>query len=334
MKTENSQFMQLAIEKAWEYQFLTYPNPAVGATVVKDGEVLSVKAHQEAGEPHAEVLALKYAYLSVYPNSYLRDIDNSHKIHEYLINNHNNFFKECEIYVTLEPCNHIGKTPACAMLLEAIGIKKVYIGTLDPNKKASGGVERLKNAGIEVITGVCKKQTDNLLYPFTKWSEKNFTFFKLAMREDGSVDGGYITTKDSLKLVHEIRTKLDLLVIGGESVRVDRPTLDARFAKRNIPSDILIYSKQKEFDLTIPLFNVKKREVSISDKLELMKQSNFSMIEGGKNLLQTLKNEIDLLMVFISHKDKKETQFNPEDFGFEKLYSYFINEYDEVVFLK
>ena len=125
MKTQNSQFMQLAIDKAWEYQLLTYPNPAVGAVIVREGKVLSIEAHKEAGKPHAEVLALKAAYLTEYPNSSLKDIDDSHIIHEYLTNNHNDFFKSCEIYVTLEPCNHIGKTPACAMLLESVGIKKV-----------------------------------------------------------------------------------------------------------------------------------------------------------------------------------------------------------------
>jgi len=334
MKLANSQFMQLAIKKAWKYQFLTYPNPAVGATVVKDGKVLSVEAHKEAGKPHAEVLALKVAYLSVYPNSSLKDIQDSHIVHEYLTNNHNDFFKECEIYVTLEPCNHIGKTPACARLLETIGIKKVYIGTLDPNIEASGGLQSLQNAGIKVETGICKEQTDDLLEPFIKWQKRSFTFFKLAMREDGSVDGGYITTKDSLTLVHEIRTKLDLLVIGGETVRVDRPTLDARFAKKNLAPNILIYSKQKEFDKEIPLFNIENRKVNISNSLEFVEQSNFTMIEGGKNLLQILKGSIDFLMLFISHKDKKEQQFNPEKFGFKKKYSYFLNKYDEVVFLK
>jgi len=333
MKTINSQFMQLAIDKAWKYQFLSYPNPAVGATVIKDGKVLAVEAHKEAGKPHAEVLALKEAYLSVYPNSSLRDIHNSHMIHEYLTKNHNNLFKECEIYVTLEPCNHMGKTPACAMLLESVGIKKVYIGTLDPNKKASGGLQRLERAGIEVEIGILKDKTDVLLYPFIKWTEKNFIFFKLAMREDGSVDGGYITTKDSLSLVHEIRTKLDLLVIGGETVRIDRPTLDSRFAKEQIPPNILIYSRQKEFDTTIPLFNVENRDVNISNNLAQIDTCEFTMIEGGKNLLKSLKNDIDYLMLFISHKENKEQKYDPESLGFRVVHSYFINTYDEVLFL-
>ncbi len=325
--------MQLAIDKAWQYQFLTYPNPAVGAVVIKDDKVLSVKAHQEAGKPHAEVLALKEAYLTKYPESSLRDMKDSHIIHEYLTNNHNNFFKDCEIYVTLEPCNHIGKTPACAMLLEAIGIKKVYIGILDPNHEASGGLQRLQDAGIEVVTGICKEQSDSLLESFIKWQKKNFTFFKLAMREDGSIDGGYITSQDSLNLVHQIRTKLDLLVIGGNTVRTDRPTLDTRFAKEQNAPDVLIYSHQKKFDQDIPLFKVKNREVNISDTFDI-EDKKFIMVEGGYTLLKHLKDKLDMVMVFISHKEKKEQQFNPESLGFQKIYSYFINEYDEVLFLK
>lgn len=326
--------MQLAIEQAWKYQLLTYPNPAVGAVVVKGNKVLSVEAHQEAGKPHAEVLALQSAYLTKYPDSPIKDLNDSHKIHKYLIENHNNFFKECDIYVTLEPCNHTGKTPACAMLLESIGIKKVYIGTLDPNKQATGGFQRLQDAGVEVEVGICKDQTDSLLDPFIIWQSKNFIFFKIAMREDGSIDGGYITTQKSLDMVHQIRTKLDLLVIGGETVRIDRPTLDTRFAKENLPPDILIYSRSKEFDQDINLFQIANRKVFIEDSLEKLDQNKFIMCEGGYTLLEHLKDKIDYLVLFISHKEKKQKNFDIESLGFQKIYSYMINEYDEILFLK
>lgn len=331
----NEKFMQLAVDKAWRYQFLTYPNPAVGATVVKKGMVLSLEAHKQAGHPHAEVLALKEAYLTKYPRSPLKDLEESIDIHNFLYKNHNDFFKDCEIYVTLEPCNHMGKTPACAMLLERIKIKKVYIGTLDPNEKASGGLQRLQNNGVEVETGILKDKTDELLYPFSQWQKNSFVFFKLAMREDGSVDGGYITTKDSLELVHKIRTKLDLMVIGGETVRIDRPTLDARFAQNNIAPDILIYSNKKDssFDKTIPLFNVKNRQVKICNNLDILNDKKFVMVEGGINLLKALKERIELFMIFISHKKGYNNKFEPKICGLKKIHSYFINDTDEVLFL-
>ena len=329
-----NKFMKSAIDEAWKYQLLTYPNPAVGATVVQNNIILSIEAHKEAGLPHAEVNALKSAYLTAYPNSPLKDLSSSHDIHDFLISNHNDFFKTCEIYVTLEPCNHIGKTPACAMLLESIGIKKVYIGTLDPNDNASGGLQRLQDANIEVEVGICKEQTDELLYPFIKWQQDKFIFFKLAMREDGSVTGGYITSKDSLTLVHEIRTKLDLMVMGGNTIRTDRPTLDARFAQKNKAPDILIYSNQKKFDDTIALFDIKNRSVNISDDLKLIENKKFIMIEGGYELLDSLKNMCDYLVLFISHKQKFKIKFDINSLGYSKVYAYNINKDDEIIFLK
>jgi len=326
--------MQLAIRKAWKYQFLTYPNPAVGATVVKDNQVLSVEAHQKAGMPHAEVLALKEAYLTRYKDLKLKDMDNSLEIHNYLSENHKDFFRDCEIFVTLEPCNHIGKTPACAMLLEAIQIKKVFIGTMDCNNEATGGLKRLQDAKIEVEIDVCKEQTDALLYPFKKWQQDGFVFFKIAMREDGTIDGGYITTKDSLKLVHEIRNNLDLLVIGGETVRADRPTLDSRFSSINTPPNILIYSNKSNFDKTIPLFKVPNRSVQISNNLEIIKDKNFVMIEGGYNLLETVKNKIDYLIIFMSKKTNSNQKVDIKKLGFEEIHRYQINENDTIIFLK
>ena len=328
----NKTYITKAINEAWKYQFLTYPNPAVGACVVKNNKILSTQAHKLAGMPHAEVNAIKEAFLKLNYNEKLSSLISSNDIHDFLINNHNNIFNSCEIYVTLEPCNHIGKTPSCANLLKELKFEKVYIGTLDTNNNASGGVSTLKNCGIEVVI-LNDKRCIDLLSPFSLWQKDKFTFFKLAMREDGSVDGGYITSQDSLNLVHEIRTKLDLLIIGGNTVRIDRPTLDSRFAKTNKPCDILIYSKSKEFDKSIPLFNVPNRKVIISDNIQNIK-SDFTMIEGGFSLLKTLKNDIDMLMLFISHKQKSKNKFNIEEDGFKILYSYYINEYDEILFCK
>ena len=133
MKIDNNFYMKLAIDEAWKYQLLTYPNPAVGCVVVKDWKLLSVEAHKEAGTAHAEVNALKAAYLKIYPNSVLKTKNNPNEIHEYLIENHNNFFNDCEIYITLEPCNHVGKTPSCANLLKELKPKKVIIAHEDTN---------------------------------------------------------------------------------------------------------------------------------------------------------------------------------------------------------
>ncbi len=324
--------MKQAISLAWKYQFLTYPNPAVGAVVVRDGIVLSCEAHKQSGTPHAEVLALKSAYLKEYPTSLLGELSSSFEIHNFLYENHNDFFKDCEIFVTLEPCNHVGKTPACSNLLCKVGIKKVFIGSLDLNLEASGGIETLRANNIEVEVGIEKELCNNLLLPFTKWQKGNFRFFKLATREDGSCDGGYITSQDSLSLVHEIRARLELLIIGGNTVRTDRPTLDSRFSKSKKACDVLIYSNKTEFDRTIPLFDIQSREVFISNKFE-EKEKKFIMIEGGFTLLDNVKNDIDMLMLFVSHKEKVINPFDIRTLGFKKIHSYYINGTDEVVFL-
>ena len=324
--------MNQAIFQAWKYQFLTYPNPAVGACIVKDDEILSVQAHKLAGMPHAEVNAIKEAYLKLNYSKTLNNLTTSKDIHEYLIKNHNNIFNSYEIYVTLEPCNHVGKTPSCANLLKELKFKKVYIGTLDTNNDASGGVKTLTNIGINVKILNDKKCID-LLTPFTLWQKNKFRFFKLAIREDGTCDGGYITTQDSLNLVHEIRTKLDLLIIGGNTVRIDRPTLDSRFAKINKSCDVQIYSRKKEFDKTIKLFNIANRAVHINSDINNI-NANFCMVEGGLNLLNILKDDINMLMLFVSHKNKSKTIFDINKFGFKIVHSYFLNEYDEIIFLK
>ena len=124
MKIDDNFYMKLAIDEAWKYQLLTYPNPAVGCVIVKDGKLLSIEAHKEAGMPHAEVNALKAAYLLEYPNSILKMKNSSQDIHTFLLENHNGYFNDCEIFVTLEPCNHIGKTPSCANLLKELKPKK------------------------------------------------------------------------------------------------------------------------------------------------------------------------------------------------------------------
>jgi len=132
MKIDDSFYMKLAIDEAWKYQLITYPNPAVGCVIVKNKELLAIEAHKEAGSTHAEINALKTAFLTKEPNSLLKLKITSEDIHNFLIQNHNGFFEDCEIFVTLEPCNHIGKTPSCANLLSNLKPKRVIISVEDP----------------------------------------------------------------------------------------------------------------------------------------------------------------------------------------------------------
>ncbi|RZV16968.1 bifunctional diaminohydroxyphosphoribosylaminopyrimidine deaminase/5-amino-6-(5-phosphoribosylamino)uracil reductase RibD [Aliarcobacter butzleri] len=332
MKIDDNFYMRLAIDEAWKHQLLTYPNPAVGCVIVKNQRLLAVEAHKEAGMPHAEVNALKTAYLKDNPNSILKTKNSSFDIHQFLLQNHNGFFNDCEIYVTLEPCNHIGKTPSCANLLKELKPKRVIISVKDPNKQATGGLETLKNENIDVTLGILEKDGLNLILPFISWQNKSCIFFKMAQTLNGSIDGK-ISSNRALAYVHTLRDKIDLLVIGGNSVRIDKPTLDTRYIQGKNP-DIFIYSKNKVFDNNIPLFKIPNRKVLISDDLYKLLDYKFIMIEGVYNLLDKLKERIDFFILTISPKIRKgQNALNEIDLDFEIIHENFIGE-DKIVFLK
>ncbi|MFX4237200.1 bifunctional diaminohydroxyphosphoribosylaminopyrimidine deaminase/5-amino-6-(5-phosphoribosylamino)uracil reductase RibD [Aliarcobacter butzleri] len=332
MKIDDNFYMRLAIDEAWKHQLLTYPNPAVGCVIVKNQRLLAVEAHKEAGMPHAEVNALKTAYLKDNPNSILKTKNSSFDIHQYLLQNHNGFFNDCEIYVTLEPCNHIGKTPSCANLLKELKPKRVIISVKDPNKQATGGLETLKNENINVTLGILEKDGLNLILPFISWQNKSCIFFKMAQTLNGSIDGK-ISSNRALAYVHTLRDKIDLLVIGGNSVRIDKPTLDTRYIQGKNP-DIFIYSKNKVFDTNIPLFKIPNRKVLISDDLYKLLDYKFIMIEGVYNLLDKLKERIDFFILIISPKIRKgQNALNEIDLDFEIIHENFIGE-DKIIFLK
>ena len=319
MVIDNSFYMQLAIDEAWKYHILTYPNPAVGCCVVgENGEILAVEAHKKAGGPHAEVEALKSAYVKLSGDKKILDIFSSEDIHNYLKQNHNKLFENVKVYTTLEPCSHRGKTPSCADLLSFLGVKKVYIGSKDTNPVASCGEDMLLKAGVETQSGILQRECENLIISFGSWSKGHFVFFKWAQTFNAKVDGGVISSKQSRTVVHKMRGVCDLLVIGGNTVRIDRPTLDARLAEAKAP-DILILSKQKEFDLSIPLFGVENRNVFIDDSFDILKKYNNIMIEGGEAMFELSKKFVDIYLCFIAPKFGGEVGFEKTDDKFEIL---------------
>ena len=332
MKIDDKFYMKLAIDEAWKYQFLTYPNPAVACVVVKNGEILSIEAHTEAGLPHAEVNALKAAYIKKFPNDLIKMKNNAFDIHEYLIKNHNGFFNDCDVYVTLEPCNHIGKTPSCANLLKELKPKRVIIAHEDTNKDASGGIETLKSVDIDVSIDCMKKDAYNLLYPFIKWTSGTFIFYKMAQTLNGSIDG-QISGNQAKAYVHSLRDKCDLMLIGGNTVRTDKPTLDARFIAGRAPN-IMIYSKNKIFDKKIPLFHIPNREVIISDDLFKLLDYKFVMVEGVYNLMHILKERLDFIVLLVSPKIRNGINaLNEIDMDFEIIHENYIGE-EKIIYLK
>lgn len=203
------QYMQLALELAAKAEGRTCPNPPVGAVVVLDGEVVGQGFHPEAGQPHAEIFALREA---------------------------GDKAAGAALFVTLEPCNHTGRTGPCTEAIIAAGVKTVIIGTLDPNPLVAGkGVERLQSEGINVSVGVHKEACCRLIAPFAKHvsSKLPYITLKMAMTLDGQTatstgDSRWISNEQSRHFVHQMRDKTDAIMVGIGTVLADDPQLTTR----------------------------------------------------------------------------------------------------------
>ena len=290
-------YMQLALDKAWEYQGLTYPNPAVGAVVTLDGNILAIAAHQKTGTSHAEVLALLSAYETLSHTQIDFDPNDAKKAHDFLLALPKDFFSQCSIYVTLEPCSHEGKTPSCASLLQSLALSRVVIGIQDPIEGHDGGMKKLENARV----GILEEECQALIEPFMIWQKRAFVLFKLAQTTNGRIGGGYLSSKASLTHVHQLREVCDTLFIGGNTVREDRPTLDCRFIEAQAPS-VKIYAKEDNFDRDIPLFGIENRDVEIVNTLDFLDRPSFVLVEGGDGMLEALKEKIDWMLIYQTPK--------------------------------
>jgi diaminohydroxyphosphoribosylaminopyrimidine deaminase/5-amino-6-(5-phosphoribosylamino)uracil reductase len=203
---EDERWMRRAIRLAQRFIGQTAPNPAVGAMVVKDGICLGRGAHPGAGGPHAEVIALQEAGERA---------------------------QGATLYVTLEPCNHYGRTPPCTEAIIRSGIRQVVVGTRDPNPEVrGGGVEALREAGIEVRVGVLEEDAKALIADFRVWVEKKRPFFiyKVASTWDGTIafsEKGRerITSPKSQRYVHRLRTQVDAVMVGKRTYLRDDPDL-------------------------------------------------------------------------------------------------------------
>lgn len=202
----------------------TSPNPMVGAVIVRDGRVVGQGWHKQAGTPHAEVHAL-------------------HQAGELSLG--------ASIYVTLEPCSHKGRTGPCVDALIHAGIKKVIIAMTDPNPLVAGrGIQKLRDAGIEVVEGVLASEAAILNEVFIKWisTRMPFTVLKSAMSLDGKIasytgHSQWITGTESRNFVHTLRDSYDAILVGIGTVLADDPSLTTRvdYAGKN-PLRIIVDS--------------------------------------------------------------------------------------------
>ncbi|WP_144584025.1 bifunctional diaminohydroxyphosphoribosylaminopyrimidine deaminase/5-amino-6-(5-phosphoribosylamino)uracil reductase RibD [Campylobacter coli] len=312
-------YMNLALNEAWKYQFLTYPNPAVGCVILdKNEKILAIKAHEKAGCAHAELNAIAHAFTSLNPEISLPQEANA--MHEFICKNHRGIFKDSIAFVTLEPCSHQGKTPPCAKLFSELGFKKVFISVKDENEIASKGADFLKKQGVEIEFGVLEDEGKKLLKPFLKWQKRQFKLFKLALSMNGSPFGKIVSNELSRTYAHKIRSVIDLLVLGGETIRKDRPILDARLCKGKAPNlCILSHHNLENFDKSIPLFNVPHRQIYT----HIPNKAKFLMYEGGENFLKNFKDEMDMFLIFQSSSLNDEKNVTMP-LNFKPLYRNFL----------
>lgn len=212
IKRTDEDYLQLAIIEAKKAKGRTSPNPCVGAVIIKDGHVISTGYHEKAGTPHAEVHALRRA---------------------------GDIAQGATLYVTLEPCNHTGRTPPCSHAVVQSGIKRVVIGMMDPNPLVSGsGVQYLTDHSIEVTTGILEEQCRRINEPYFKYITTGLPLvvLKAGVSLDGRLnyrkgDSGWITGPKSLEMVHQARNEFDAILVGRNTIVVDNPSLTTRLDK-------------------------------------------------------------------------------------------------------
>ncbi len=205
----HTRYMSLALQLARATQGQTSPNPPVGAVVVNGGKIVGIGAHLAAGQPHAEVHALQMAGQEA---------------------------SGATLYVTLEPCNHHGRTPPCTEAIITSGVRKVVVGSTDANPAVNGaGLARLREAGIDVVTGVLQRECATLNEAFFHYmtTKRPFVTVKTASTLDGKIatktgDSRWVTGEQARAYVHRLRHVHDAVMVGIGTVLADNPLLTTR----------------------------------------------------------------------------------------------------------
>jgi diaminohydroxyphosphoribosylaminopyrimidine deaminase/5-amino-6-(5-phosphoribosylamino)uracil reductase len=316
---EDIRYMKMALELARKGRERTYPNPMVGAVLVRNGRVIGKGFHARAGEPHAEIRAL------------------------------NDCGKSCEgatMYVTLEPCDHHGKTPPCSAAVMGAGVREVVVGMSDPNPLTSGkGIQRLRKGGVSVRTGLLADKAAELNRKYIRYMTTGMPYLtlKLAQSLDGKIaarDGSsqWISSEASRRMVKELRGRFDAVMVGANTVRNDDPRLldprgkgydalrvvvdsslgitpDSRLFRTLDRAPLLIGTTEKAPDKKlaeyrafpgVDIIRTKSRRGKVSLRPFLKKMASRGivnvLVEGGGELAGSLFDQglVDEVMVFVA----------------------------------
>ncbi len=251
----HEKFMLEAINEAYKGIKTTFPNPAVGCVIVKDGNIIAKGYHHKAGMPHAEIEALKQIDFNA---------------------------ENCEMYVTLEPCNHFGKTPPCSEAIIKSKAKKVFISVVDPNPVVNGaGIKRLQSAGIEVETGILEKEGKELLKYFSHQIKykKPFVTLKGAMSLNGIInktkgERTFLTSPSTNLFTKELRNKYDFCLIGFNTLNTDNPKFEG--------CNVIILGGSK-LDLSLNIFKNNKNIIHFSKETYSIDYENIKIINISEN---------------------------------------------------
>lgn len=258
-------YMHRAIELAKKGEGRVSPNPIVGAVIVENRRIIGEGYHEYYGGLHAE------------RNAVLKCEED---------------IAGADLYVTLEPCCHYGKTPPCTDIIIERGIKRVFVGAVDDNPIVfSKGIKILRDSGIEVITGVLEKQCHELNYIFFHYIKTGLPLFamKYAMSADGKIasytgNSKWITSEDARKHVHYLRNKFSAIMVGIGTVIKDDPMLNCRISGGNDPTRIICDSHMK-----IPL---NSKIIKTADKIKTIIAVSENYTSDKKNLLERAGIEV------------------------------------------
>ena len=299
MNTGNK-YMALAIELAKRAEGMTSPNPVVGAVIVKNGKIAGRGYHKMAGLPHAEINAIRQAGAKA---------------------------KGATLYITLEPCDHFGRTPPCTDAIIKSGIKRVFAAMRDPNPVNNGrGIRKLRMRGIKTSIGLLAGDVMAMNRPYIKFITRKIPFVtvKVAQSLDGKIatrtgDSKWISGDDSRRYVHELRRKADAVMVGANTVRRDDPLLLSRLSRGKQPVRVIVSGRSgispgaRVFSdpYKTPVIVVRPdgcsgKKVDLNKLLRELAKKGITniLVEGGGELIASLveKKLVDRFLIFIAPK--------------------------------
>jgi diaminohydroxyphosphoribosylaminopyrimidine deaminase / 5-amino-6-(5-phosphoribosylamino)uracil reductase len=267
--------LQRALELAERGRGTTHPNPIVGAVVVRDGEVVGEGWHERKGGPHAEVVALAAAGERA---------------------------RGATLFVTMEPCAHHGTTPPCTDAVLRAGVAHVVAGSLDPNPEARGGLDALRDEGVEVeLVDSFAARAQNEAWRTWVAERRPFVVLKLAQTLDGRVfvpgTERWISGPDSRRRVHELRAEMDAVAVGAGTARVDAPQLTARDVGVTRQPRRLVFGHGSFGDLEV-------HSGPLEDELRALADDGVQslLLEGGPAIARSFleADVVDKLMLFVA----------------------------------